>query len=249
MRILLTNDDGIASPGINILAKNLSKSHDVWIVAPEGERSASSHSITLVGPLMVKRKSDRTFACRGTPVDCVLLAFKDLIKVEFDCVISGINMGPNLGTDILYSGTVGAARQGALMEKPSIAVSVCAKHNSLDFNIPARFLENNMERFVELWSPGHFLNINFPDVLKDQLPVSITYPSKRIYRDKLKTFSAPDGYIYCFFEGDSPGSQMEKGSDHFAIINNMISISPIQVHPAKESVMERYEAAIFWRGS
>ena len=126
MRLLLTNDDGINADGLRILAERLSLDHEVWIVAPESERSACSMSISIRKAVRAKRLSGREFSVDGTPVDCVLTGLLTLIGRDVDAVISGVNRGPNLGTDILYSGTVAAARQGALMGKPSFAVSLAS---------------------------------------------------------------------------------------------------------------------------
>jgi 5'-nucleotidase len=124
MRLLLTNDDGIHSDGIQALIRGLEGAHEVWVVAPSVEASGGSHSITLHDVLKIRRLSDRRFSCRGTPADCVMVALLGLVPADIDLVISGINHGPNLGTDILYSGTAAGARQGALMGVPSVALSV-----------------------------------------------------------------------------------------------------------------------------
>ena len=144
MRILLTNDDGISHFNLQILGKRLLEEHDVWIIAPEDQRSACSHSITLRGPIILKKQGERTYACSGTPVDCVMVALNGFLPVDIDIVISGINSGPNLGTDIIYSGTAGAARQAALMEKPGLAVSVCTRENSNPLSSHVEFIAQNL---------------------------------------------------------------------------------------------------------
>jgi 5'-nucleotidase len=249
MRILLTNDDGIESPGLTQLAEKLSSDHDVWICAPEGERSACSHSITLRGPIAVRKKRERVFVCDGTPADCVLISLKGLIDKSIDMVISGINAGPNLGTDIIYSGTVAAARQGALMGIPSLASSFCSREKSSSYEIPVQFLSHNAETFYRLWSKDHFLNLNFPGVMNNGMKVAVTFPSIRYYHDVLKKFHAPDGALYCFLDGGDPDSSMERGSDDYAIKAGMISISPISIHPGYEPVIEQYRTTSFWKGS
>ncbi len=240
MKILLTNDDGIFSKGLKALAEKLSAEHEVWIVAPDGERSGSSHSITLREPTKIHKVGDREYACGGTPVDCVILSFLGLLPVKIDLVISGINKGPNLGTDITYSGTAAAARQGALMGKPSIAVSINSYQPPFYFEYPARFLSENIELFVKLWSDDHFVNINFPDRIEKFSRVEITYPGLRIYKDTLEKYKAPNGNLYCFLGGEAPTSRKEAGTDSYAVSKGRISISPILIHPANEKIEKKY---------
>ena len=136
MRILLTNDDGIESPGLRELARALGGDHEVWVVAPESNRSGSSHSITLGNPARFRRVGEREFASAGTPADCVLYAILGVVPAPIDIVLSGINLGPNLGTDIVYSGTAAAARQGAFMRKPSVAVSLSSYKAPYHLELP-----------------------------------------------------------------------------------------------------------------
>ncbi len=247
MRILLTNDDGFDSPGLRLLGAALAEEHEVWIIAPEQNRSGSSHSITLKSPTRIYRRGERELICSGTPVDCVILAFLGLVPGEIDLVISGINLGPNLGTDIIYSGTAAAARQGALMGKPALAASINAFAPPFHLSYPVQFLVRNVARFRELWSDDHFLNINFPyECPRDCLP-RITIPTRRIYKDKLVQFTAPDGSTYCFLGGELPHSQMEEGSDYRTLEEGGISLSPIILHPVNHDVAERYKKIEFAR--
>jgi 5'-nucleotidase len=137
--VLLTNDDGIRAKGLIALRKELLKMAEIWVVAPAGEQSAISHSLTLQRPLEVKKISERTFTINGTPTDAVMVGVYGILKRKPDLVISGINHGPNLGEDVTYSGTVAGAMEGALMGIPSIAVSVfdC---NITYFTKAARFI-------------------------------------------------------------------------------------------------------------
>ncbi len=147
-RILLTNDDGYSSDGINLLYKALSRSHDVMIVAPDREQSASSHSLTLERPLRVHKINDHTYATDGTPTDCVMLAVHMLYKKNpVDMIISGINHGANMGDDITYSGTVAAAIEGSILKIPSIAASMTSYEPGMRFTNAARFVV----RFVMGW--------------------------------------------------------------------------------------------------
>ncbi len=251
MNILLTNDDGIDSYGLKFLAQKLREKHEVWIVAPDSEKSGSSHSITLFEPVKVNKIDDRNFVCWGTPADCVLIGLIGLIEKKIDVVISGFNMNPNLGTDIIYSGTAAAARQGALLGKPSFAVSLNSTEDFSGFEYPSEFILKNLELFLNLWSEDHFLNINFPDNLRDGFEgvnVSITFPTLRIYDNEIVKYYAPNGNLYCFLGGDKPGSKNEVGSDSYAFSNGEISISPIFIHPTNHRVEEIYKKADFWCG-
>jgi 5'-nucleotidase len=231
MRILVTNDDGIASDGLQALVKGLSGDHDVWIVAPETEKSGGSHSITLKDSIRVRRVGERSYSCRGTPADCVLVSLLGLVPKGIEFVISGINHGPNLGTDILYSGTAAGARQGALMGTPSIALSMDSYAPPFSFSCAADFAARNLSIFREMWTDDHFLNINFPSAgCREAKPV-ITFPSRRIYRDELKTYTAPNGDLFCFIGGALPDAHLEEGSDSMVVSRGDISISPIHAHP------------------
>ena len=139
MRILLTNDDGIHSEGIRQLEKTLGARHELWLVAPESEKSGGSHSITLKDSIRARCMGEHRFACRGTTADCVIISLLGLIPPKVDMVISGVNHGPNLGTDILFSGTAAGARQGALMGVPSVAISLGAYAPPFDFSGAAEF--------------------------------------------------------------------------------------------------------------
>lgn len=144
MKILISNDDGIAANGIRVLTKELSTEHDVYVIAPDRERSAAGHSLTLHTPLRVEELeaingAKRTWVTTGTPGDCVKIGINAILSPEEqpDIVISGINHGPNLGSDILYSGTVSCAMEGAMMGIPSIAVSLASMQTDYDdFNLP-----------------------------------------------------------------------------------------------------------------
>jgi len=244
MRILLANDDGVGSGGISVLADTLRRSHEVWIVAPETEKSGSSHAVTLHDAIRVRRIGERTFSCRGTPADCVLVALLGLVPVGIDLVVSGINHGPNLGTDIVYSGTAAAARQAAFMGRPAVALSVDSYEPPFHFEGPARFVLRNLETLRSLWSPDHFVNVNFPNTAADADPeCRITFPSRRIYRDQLVSFPAPNSDLFCFLGGLAPDTHPEEGSDCDAVAKGLISVSPILLHPINHRVEDRYRTA------
>jgi 5'-nucleotidase len=246
MRILLTNDDGIEAPGLKALMEILGPLHDVWIVAPENEKSGSSHSITLRDSIRVRKIQDRRFSCRGNPVDCVMVALLGLLPKGIEMVISGINHGPNLGTDILYSGTASAASQAVLMGVPSIAVSIGSYAPPFDFAGAAVFIARNLPLFRELSDDDHFLNINYPNAPGRKPDNVITFPSRRIYRDELHTYEAPNKDVFCFIGGPIPDSHLEEGSDCQVLAQGKVSISPIHVHPANcGSIEEQYRSVKF----
>jgi 5'-nucleotidase len=246
MRILLTNDDGVTSQGICALASTLASSNEVWVVAPETEKSGGSHSITFRDSIRVRRLGERRFACRGTPADCVIVSVLGIVPKDIDLVISGINHGPNLGTDILYSGTAAGARQGTLMGVPSVALSLGTYVPPFDFSAAADFAARNLEIFRELGTDDHFLNINFPAACRPDATTVITFPARRIYREKLSTHTAPNGDIYCFMSGEFPEAHSEDGSDCTALEQGRISISPIHAHPRNwASIEESYRGVKF----
>ncbi|HVP18366.1 MAG TPA: 5'/3'-nucleotidase SurE [Spirochaetia bacterium] len=246
MRILVTNDDGIASAGIRQLEKTIGSVHELWLVAPESEKSGASHSITLRDSIRAHCLGERHYACRGTTADCVMIALLGLIPPKVDMVISGINHGPNLGTDILFSSTAAGARQGALMGVPSVAVSLGAYGPPFDFSQAAEFVARNVSKFRELWTDDHFLNINYPAAGTGSIESVITFPSRRIYRQRLNTYRAPDGDMFCFVHGAVPDAHYEAGSDCQVLSDGKISISPIHAHPRNwVSIEERYRSARF----
>ena len=241
MKILLTNDDGIESPGLRALIDHLSD-HELCVVAPDGERSAYSHRITLKEPVRLVKRSNGHYACSGTPADCVLYSVHGAIDFEPDVVISGINIGPNLGTDLIYSGTAAAARQAAFMGIPGIAVSQMLKGSEIEYSHGARFVAARLSRLVEAWDEDHFLNINvpYPECEGEDLAFEVTHPSRRIYHDSVESYTAPDGHTYHFLSGTWPGAETEAGSDWDAVSRCRISISPIYLHPLPETDLEAF---------
>ena len=247
MIILLTNDDGIDSPGLRLLQKTLQSEHEVWVVAPESDRSGSSHSITLGNPTKFTKREEQEYASGGTPADCVLHACLGLIPVEIDMVIAGINLGPNLGTDIVYSGTAAAARQGAFLGKPAVACSLNTYQSPYYLDFSVKFMVRNLTTIRDLWSEDHFLNINFPNRDEPAEPV-VTIPTRRIYEDEIVRFTSPQGDLYSFIGGQIPGGMMEEASDLAAVEAGFTSLSPILIHPTNHEVEERYRDAFFsWK--
>lgn len=246
MRVLLTNDDGIDSPGLEALIRDIeAKGHEVWIVAPDGERSGMSHSITMKDPIRSRKLGERRFGCSGTPADCVILAYLGIMEEKPDIVVSGINLGPNLGTDITYSGTAAAARQAAFMGIPGVAASLDYYNKPLHFDPVSLFVAENLESFVLLFDGHHFVNVNAPNSPNLDIGIEITHPSYRTYNDRLVRYTAPRGEDYWFWKAAPIQTKEETGSDYDAVRRGNISVSPIHLHPQNNLVDEEYAKAVF----
>ena len=192
MRLLLTNDDGINAKGIYALAKELEKNHEVIIVAPDNERSACGHSITLTRPLIVRETKleglkSKAFSVDGTPADCVKIAINKLIDGKIDMVVSGINKGLNLGTDVLYSGTVSAAIEASIYKIPSMAVSMEIKKNIENYEMAAKYAgeillkakENDIRNDI-------VLNVNIPLLNENEIKgIKVCKIGSRLYNNML----------------------------------------------------------------
>lgn len=235
MRILLTNDDGFFAPGISSLYEVLSSEggHEIYIVAPEGQRSATGRSITIFQPLFVtpyqlKNKTDFGLAVNGTPTDCVKLAIQgDILPQKPDLLIAGINEGPNLGTDVFYSGTVAAAMEGVLLGIPSIAVSL-ADYDYENFYPSAYFIKDFIIHYQDLvFNTDGLLNINFPGgEQKEWTGVRITKLGKTVYHNDFERRKAPYGKDYFWISGNLKTSQ-EEGTDLKTIQERAVSITPL----------------------
>ena len=242
MKILLTNDDGFYSPGIECLRRGFS-GNEVWTMAPDGDRSGKSHSITLKQPVKVSQIDERGYVCSGSPADCVMYSLLGALSVKPDLIISGINLGPNLGTDIVYSGTAAAARQGALSGIPSFAISSVNMDPKQDFTPYISFIEENLEILLSLWSEDFFININFPKQIVGE--VAITRPARRIYKDKLDSYISQRGDRFYFLSGELSMAEYESSTDWKAVNEGKISISPIFLHPFNHSEEEIFKKAKF----
>ncbi|MCL2295103.1 MAG: 5'/3'-nucleotidase SurE [Spirochaetes bacterium] len=232
MKILLTNDDGIDSPGLKAIEESLSRKHDVVVVAPEGERSGFSHALSFRKNVIIRKIDKNHYTCSGTPADCVHRALHRIIDGFVpDIVVSGINLGPNLGTDIIYSGTAAAARQAVMMGVPGVAVSATAFFEPFYFENAAIFVADNITSFFENQSPDHFININVPSICAEKLNVMVTKPSKRLYNEKLSHHAEPDGSLDVSLNIINVLHDNRNDTDSYAVENNMISVSPVYVQP------------------
>ncbi len=238
--ILVTNDDGVYSPGIQILAKRLHELDTVVIVAPDRERSAAGHSMTLHRPLLIEELKEAMFSVNGTPTDCVNIAVKGLLKEMPKLVVSGINKGPNLGDDVTYSGTVAGAIEGLLLGIPSFAVSLNARED-FRFADAAEVAVRTAERILEQGLPaGTLLNINVPNCpVVEMQGTRITRLGKRIYHQMTVERVDPRGKKYYWIGGGEPDWEREEGPDLDAVDRKFVSITPLHLDFTDYSSFDR----------
>lgn len=230
MRILLSNDDGFQADGIHCLAIHLAEVGEVVVVAPDRDRSAASNSLTLTRPLRPRQHSNGFYYVDGTPTDCVHLAITGLLDRDPDIVISGINAGPNMGDDVLYSGTVAAAMEGRYLGLPAIAVSM-ASFAPAHYDSAARVVLDVLSRLVDSPVPADtILNINVPDVPYDQLAgLKTTRLGHRHKAEPVIKISDPHGNPVYWVGPPGGEADAGEGTDFFAIKNNYVSITPLHV--------------------
>jgi 5'-nucleotidase len=240
--ILITNDDGIYGPGLKPLIKELKKLGNVVVVVPDHDRSAVSHSITLNRPLNVRELHKDVFLIHGTPADCVRLGVIHILNRSAQIVVSGINTGPNLGQDVIYSGTVAGAREGALLGIPSMAVSVADPNKPnypLAARITAKFVKNILER--DKFPKEVFLNINIPYKVKG---VKVAELGDRIYDDEIETRTDPRGKKYFWLAGKSISGIVQQGMDIETVNSNYVSVTPLEVTPSSKHLFKSIENLI-----
>jgi 5'-nucleotidase len=255
MNILLTNDDGIHSEGLNSLYNAFSTRHDVYVIAPEKEQSACSNAITVRTELNIKKIADNRFSVSGFPADCVIIGLSGELIPEADLVISGINHGPNVGDDMFFSGTVAGARTAYIFGKAAIAISINSYHkasryaddasifllNFIDDILPetggASFLQGN--NGADTGRARQFLNINYPDLPPEKIRgIKYTYAGRRFYRDSFKKTK---------FESDQATVQMggyiesvsAEGSDTTELENGFISVTPLMIDSTDYSYLKK----------
>ncbi len=242
MKILLTNDDGIYAKGLWALYKRFIRRHEVTVVAPDRERSAVSHGITLYDPIRASKISVNGltgYAVTGTPADCIKLGIMELLEARPDMVISGINPGANVGVDINYSGTVAAAREATLYGVPAIAISVFGQKTN-NYDPAARFIEDLAINVLRKGLPaGTLLNVNFPDTEEGRSAgVSISRQSTRIFPECFEKRKDPREAVYYWPVGQSPLDLKSPGIDVAAIRDNFISITPIKCDMTDYNMLE-----------
>ncbi|HWR56131.1 MAG TPA: 5'/3'-nucleotidase SurE [Negativicutes bacterium] len=247
MRILLTNDDGIAAAGINALLPVLCELGEVSIVAPDRERSATGHGITVHQPLRVQHYSvpgncASAWMVDGTPADCVKLAVEALLPVKPDLVVSGINLGSNLGTDVLYSGTVSAAVEGVILGVPAVAVSL-TEFNNADFTCAAQVTKGVILQMLKNGLPPNtLLNVNVPPGRKtDMQGIAVTKLGNRRYENTFDRREDPRGRVYYWLAGKPAEVTNDPDSDITAIEKGYISVSPVHFDLTNYRIMNQLE--------
>ncbi|MGB7022460.1 MAG: 5'/3'-nucleotidase SurE [Candidatus Acidiferrales bacterium] len=224
--ILVTNDDGISAPGLRALAQGLANIGSVTVVAPSSERSAAAQSLTLRKPIFCEQIADREWAVDGTPADAMILAFHSLLGERPDLVVSGINPGGNLGENVYYSGTVGAAMEAAINHVPAIAVSIVYRGKTFDYQPAVRFLARLAPLILkEGLPPGVLLNVNIPHPWKGG--VRFTRQSSKITRNVLERREDPRGRTYYWLHEQKLLEGIDPDTDYAAIMDGAISITPL----------------------
>lgn len=228
MDILVTNDDGIQADGIRALAEALAPLGEISIIAPDREQSASSHALTLHRPLRVRKIAERVMSVDGTPTDAVLLGVHGFLKKKPSLVVSGINHGPNMGSDVMYSGTVAAASEGTFLGIPSIAISL-AIWGQAEFATAARVAQNLVRGLIRKGLPENTcLNVNVPALPYEKLKgVRITRLGKRVYRDVIVEKTDPRGKLYYWIGGEEPTWEHDEASDFTAVEQGYVSVTPL----------------------
>lgn len=235
MNILITNDDGINADGIRKLAKEISKFANVYVVAPEGQRSATGHSITIHNPIMVQEtymgENIKAYSISGTPADCVKVGIEAIFKdVNFDLVLSGINNGSNLGTDVIYSGTVSAAIEGLILNKPSIAISYNQfEAKSEVYEQAAKHVVRLIENFKDKLNLLNdcILNVNIPNT--EIKGWKVTKLGERKYDNVMEERISPFGQKYFWIGGNIKEVDQDEDSDITCVNSGCISITPINI--------------------
>jgi 5'-nucleotidase len=229
MRILISNDDGYFAPGIEQLAAVLRPHADITVVAPERDRSGASNSLTLDRPLTVRKAPNGFRFVNGTPTDCVHLAVTGLLDALPDMVISGINLGPNMGDDTIYSGTVAAATEGYLLGIPSIAISLASK-TAAYFDTAAAVALDLLERHRRSSLGGWLLNVNVPDVPRAELAgYKVTRLGRRHKAEDVIKTKSPRGETVYWVGAAGAAADAGEGTDFRAVEQRFVSITPLQI--------------------
>ena len=251
MRILLSNDDGYYAPGLAALAEAMAGMGEVTVVAPERNRSGASNSLTLDRPLHLKQAANGFHYVNGTPTDCVHLAVTGMLEHEPDMVVSGVNWGPNMGDDTIYSGTVAAAMEGYLLGVPAIAVSL-ASFEGKHFATAARVARELAERFraqpdLSPLSAPVLLNVNVPDVPYDVLAgMRVTRLGRRHKAEPVVRQVSPRGETVYWVGAAGAAADAGEGTDFHAVENGWVSVTPLQIDLTHTGQIERLRD---WMGS
>ena len=240
MKILLSNDDGYLAPGLRCLAEAISDLAEITIVAPDRNRSGASNSLTLDMPLRVHRAEPNVYYVEGTPTDCVHLAITGLLDTEPDMVISGINDGPNLGDDVLYSGTVAAAMEGRFLGLPTMALSLVSG-DSRRFETAGQVARDLLIRLTEKPLPADtILNINVPDSSYEKISSSVvTRLGHRHRAEPVVRSKDPKGKEIFWVGPPGSGQDAGPGTDFHAVAQGQVSITPLQVDLTRHADLDQ----------
>ncbi|HEX6091375.1 MAG TPA: 5'/3'-nucleotidase SurE [Gemmatimonadales bacterium] len=240
MNILCSNDDGILAPGLALLADACREVGDVTVVAPDREQSGTSHSLTLHRPLRPARRPDGAFQVDGTPTDCVMLALETLMPERPDFVFSGVNHGPNMGEDVLYSGTVSAAMEGVMLGVPGVAISFAGS----DPEMMGTYRETLVRLIRRITSAEDYprdtlLNINLPRLPAAEVKgVRVTRLGSRYFSDSLTRMKDPWGREIMWIGGGTITWTGGEDADHAAVAEGFISITPLHMDLTNYSLIE-----------
>ena len=244
MKILISNDDGVHAPGLSILAKALAQIAEITIVAPDRDRSGASNSLTLQHPLRLRRLDEGIISVQGTPTDCVHLALTGLLSEDkmSDMVVSGINAGSNLGDDVFYSGTVAAAMEGRFLGIPAIAFSIVGGE-PMYYSTAAEVAKRLVTLLYEKPIPAKtILNVNIPDVAFDDLKgYQVTRLGTRHNADKMMPSKDPRGHTIYWIGSSGKEDDAGKGTDFYAVSQQQVSITPLQLDLTHHSAREQIE--------
>ena len=250
MRILISNDDGIHARGLAVLERACEPLGELHVVAPDREQSATSHSLTLHHPLRPVRLGERRWQVDGTPTDCVMLACEALLEARPDFVISGINHGPNMGEDVLYSGTVAAAMEGLALGIPSVAVSFAGNVLRADalLDTQIELLRGLLQRIMSLpkFPADTLLNVNLPAVEASQVKgVRLTRLGRRVFSDSIARMKDPWGREILWIGGGSVAWSGPDDSDFRAVHDGYVSVTPLHLDLTHNVVLE--SATDWWQ--
>ncbi|MBW9053377.1 5'/3'-nucleotidase SurE [Rhizobium mesosinicum] len=251
MRILLTNDDGIHAEGLGALERIArALSDDVWIVAPETDQSGLAHSLSLSEPLRLRKISDKHYALRGTPTDCVIMGVKQVLDFKPDLVLSGVNSGSNVADDVTYSGTIAGAIEGTMQGVRSFALSQAYIYDDGARILPWEVCEAHapalLESLMTVDLPeGTFLNLNFPNCRPDEVEgVEVTAQGKLAFNLQVDARTDGRGFPYYWLKFGERAGAFTEGSDIHALRHNRISVTPLKLDLTDYSVTDRVARAL-----
>jgi len=250
MRILLTNDDGIHAEGLAVLERIARTiSDDVWVVAPETDQSGLAHSLTLSEPLRLRQVSERHFALRGTPTDCVIMAVRRVLDVKPDLILSGVNIGANMADDVTYSGTIAGAIEGTLQGVRSFALSQAYRHADaglVAWDVVETHAPALLRKLMRIDLPdGTFLNLNFPNCPADAVAgTEVTSQGKLDFGLTIDERSDGRGHPYFWLRFGERFGDFRAGTDIHAIREHKISVTPLKLDLTDYTVQDRVARAL-----